>query len=186
MNKKRLMSFLSTTFLGIICCILVGAIFFGTGVFSTNRPSFQFVTFGSICSVFFSTLKYFKIRDAIYVYVLISFLYEILFKFSKISFIIRDVIFFLSMGVAVYLFWQYFEAKLDKIRFGRFLTFASLFSISYIVATLSLALIFQPVHFIQQLFTNISLGLLVGTGSGIGFELADKMNLYWFNRTESS
>jgi hypothetical protein len=186
MNKKRLKLFASTTFLGIICCILVGVIFFRSQIFSTKYPSFQFIAFGLIYSVFFSGLKYFKIRNAIYMYVLMFLLHEILFRFSKTSFVVRDIFFFLSIGVAVYLFCQYFESKLDKLKFGKFLTFASLFAIANLVATLLLALIFQSAHFMQQLFTNISLGLLIGVGLGIGFELADNINLFWFKRTESA
>lgn len=164
---------------------MVGIIFFGLQVFNTADASFQFIAFGLICSIFYSTLKFSKIRNAIYLYALMIYLHEILFMYSKTSFVVRDVVFFLSMGIAVYLFCRYFEPKMDKLKFGKFLTVAALFSIGYLVATLLLRLIFQPVQFTQQLFTNISFGLLIGIGLGIGFELADKINMYWLKSTES-
>jgi hypothetical protein len=185
MISGRAISFASTILLGSFCSILIGIGFFGLQIFNIQHPGFQFVSFAAICSLFYSMLKYFQIRNAIYVYILIAFLYDILLNFSKIDFAIRDAFFLLCSGLAICLFFQFFEPKLAKLKFDKFLTFSSLFVLAYITATLILALIFSDTHFMQQLFTNISLGLLIGMGLGIGFELANNVDVFWSRRIKS-
>jgi hypothetical protein len=126
-NKiKNLPEFVLTTLFGILGSLLISIVFFGLKVFNPKLITFQFVAFGFVGAIFYSTLKFFRLRDAIYILILLFIFHEIAFKPLLVKFIIRDVIFLIALGISIYIFVRFFYDKLSQLKFGKFLTFGSL------------------------------------------------------------
>jgi hypothetical protein len=173
-NIKNLPAFVLTAFLGMLGSVLIGILFFGIKVFSPKLMTFQFVAVGFVGAVFYSTLKFFRLKDAIYILILFFFFQEIAFKSLSMKFIIRDVIFFITLGISIYIFVRFFYDKLSQLKFGKFLTFGSLILIGGIVATVILAIIFRA-NLIPAVLENASMGILLGLGLGLGLEISEKI-----------
>lgn len=164
----------------IICCfagsLLIGILIFGTSIFNSHESSFQFVILGLLGGIIFSVLKYYSVRDALFVVFLFFILDVALFKMTSFRSIVRDILFISGSFGAIFIYRFYFQSKLEKLDVGKFLTFASIYTLSTILITIVAALIFNVEHTMRPfLLVNITRAFLVGTGVGIGFEIADKI-----------
>ncbi len=172
-THKNIFQFMLFIIIGTICSILIGYSYFGLKVFNPKISSFQFFITGLIGAIFYATLKVYKLRNALFILLFLFIFHEIIIKTSTLSYFIRDLLFIGGISLSIIIFINFFHEKLKEIKFGKFLTFASLFTITYIIITVILGLFLSPVEIKNVLLTNVFIGSLLGIGLGIGLELSE-------------
>jgi hypothetical protein len=176
MESKRqiLTKFIITVALGTVFCLIVGLCFFGLKVFVFNIPASQFLIVGLTGSIFYSLLKFRSVRDAILIMILL-YLANIL-AFGSDRFLLTRLLFFVGISGALFVFFRYFDDRIKELKFGKFLTVASLFTIMYVVCTIVLQAIYNSADFKTELLYNLDLGFLIGLGLGLGIEISNGIN----------
>ena len=172
-SKKDIIHFTILVAGGTIFSIAIGFLYFGLKVFTPKMASFQFLIGGLIGAIFYSTLIIYRLKDALYVLISLFLFHEIVIKVSTFSYFIRDFIYIGSISFAIYIFVKLFHHKLKEIRFGKFLIFASLFTVASILSTIILGLILSPSEIRNALITNVFIGSLLGIGLGLGLEISE-------------
>jgi len=168
--SDQLKSFILLMVFGVITCIIFGVIFFGVNVFNLKSPLFQFVSFGIIGSVSFALFQFDRYRDAAFVSIL---LFLIIFLVTGGRFLFTHFLYFLGVVISILLFSTLIYQKLEHLKYIRPLVLSGIFSISFVVITLILALIYYPGIDKINLFRNMPVGFLIGLGLGVGFELSE-------------
>ena len=173
-KQQILAKFIITVAMGTICCLIVGLCFFGLKVFVFKDPASQFLIVGLTGSIFYSLLKFRSVIDAILIMILLYLANLLIFGTAR--FLLTRLIFFIGVSGALFVFHRYFEDKIKELKFGKFLTVASLFTIMYFVCTIVLQIIYNSANFKTELLYNLDLGFLIGLGLGIGIELSNRIN----------
>ncbi|NHZ85584.1 MAG: hypothetical protein GWP19_06855 [Planctomycetia bacterium] len=171
-NSKNVNDYIITIFCGTISTIIIGFLFFGFSIFNKQNPSFQFPVFGIIGTISFALFKLKEFRYSIFILSLL-FLFEIIFTGEK--YIVTHILFYIAMVLSILIYTKFFYARLNNIKYSRFLVLASIISISYVIVTIILGLLFKSDSINLFLFQNMPIGFLIGIGLGLGFELSEYM-----------
>jgi len=164
-----------------VCCLLLGLIFYQQQIWNIYYPSFKFVTYGVVGSLFFATLRAFRFRTAFAVLIVLFFL-EAQFLFNSFAYgrLLNDVISFAVAPLAVLLFYRFFHAKVEETTFFDPLILGALFA-----GTGALARILFDIHRnIQvqywtilrpwQLAPDLGMNFLIGFGLATGFFITER------------
>jgi hypothetical protein len=170
---------LGRSLVSIACCVVIGLIVFQWRVFNPFFWNSQLIMFGIIGSVFFYTLRINR-RNAFAV-LLVLFVVQIglLFRHLHTVTLLRDFIFFATLAAVLYIFFISFYTKTVRYRNLQPLVLATLFAISFSIATLILGLLdetlFHPLWYSlpEAILTNAKYEFLVGLGIGLGILLLD-------------
>jgi hypothetical protein len=174
MSKKQDIKYIVLTIgLGSICCVTLGALFFGSKIFNKELPFFQIASLGLVGSVAFSLFYFKRYRDAIYVLIMLFIINIIIANLTKASFVIIHFLYFSSVIVAVFLFSKYFFIQIANMKISRPLVLASILALFLVMATGLQWVIFAKDGMPFYPLGNLPIGFLIGLGLGIGFELSD-------------
>lgn len=179
MNKNNLIHFLLDALLAAVGAILIGLIFFGRGIFDTNRVGYQFLSFGIMGGFLFSSFRFLKKWIAAIIFVALLVLNEAVLHLGNWDFIWQDVLYFVAMSAALFISSEYYFPRLAETMFGRLLALSSLFAIGYIVVTVIFYFIFAAnpaiprFNLSQMIYYDLAQGFLVGFGLGAGIEAAE-------------
>ncbi|MBN1349858.1 hypothetical protein JXJ21_10645 [candidate division KSB1 bacterium] len=171
MKQKQL---IWTTVLGTAICILIAIVFFGTDFLNPERPPIYLLTLGFAGSLSLALLRSQKLRDVIYINILIYFVFAILSTFIKPITAAVLLIYYVAMLIAIYIHVRNFDRKLSHIAFARPLVLAALVGVLYIAANFIHNLMFISKFEIGFLLRNMPIGFLLGLGQGIGGEICDR------------
>ena len=174
MNAKQDIKHIALTIsLGTICCMALGALFFGLKIFDKELPFFQIASFGLVGSLAFSLFYFKRYRDATYVLIMLFIINIIIANLTKVSFLIIHFLYFSSVIVAVFLFSKYFFIQIANMKISRPLVLASILALFFVMATGLQWVIFAKDGMPFYPLGNLPIGFLIGLGLGIGFELSD-------------
>lgn len=177
---------LANSVVALTTCLVMGVIFNGWSVFSFHSTAFQFVIYGTLGSLFFFSLKASR-RDSLAL-LLVLFLVQtsLITRYHSSVFFLRDVIFFLAVSVATYIFFIYFHRPGQRDKWLEPLILAVLFALSFFVALVALH-VFKGVFlsFEQLRFVIVPVmenGFLIGLGIGLGIVLVEIGALNWLRK----
>jgi hypothetical protein len=180
-ETQDIKNFFQIVIVGTLSCIILGYLFFQSNVFQLTHSAFGFILFGLMGSTTFAVLRSSSVSKAAATLLILVVLNEVLTKPPEWHFIVRDVLFALSIGTSVFVFHRMFYKQLSVIRMARPLILGSLIAVSATLVTVVLLLVLSafsttfradPMHSIT---VNLSIGFLIGIGMGIGFELVSTM-----------
>jgi hypothetical protein len=158
--------------MGTICNLALGVLLFGWHV-QEYAFQVQFLVVGLVGSCFFAALKFSQLKDAILLLLLLYILYVTLFNINSLDFLLGHACFFAGVGVALYLFHIFFYTKLQKLKVGKFLVLALMIAVMYALATAIVGIFLALPDFGEEIMKNFTIGFIVGSGLGIGFELSE-------------
>ncbi len=173
MKKKNITK---TTIAGTLACILLAILFFGFKWNDINRPPVYLITLGFAGSLSLALFRQKKLRDVIYVNILIYFLFAIVstLLYPITAFIL--LIYFTALIFSLFIYVKYFDKKLSHIKLVRPLVLASTVGLFYITANFLHGLIFINQFTMGFLLANLPIGFLLGLGIGIGEEIGDRIH----------
>jgi hypothetical protein len=168
----------------VLCCLVVGFIFCQWRIFDPRDPAFQFVTFSVLGSMFFFTLRV-NARNSLAVLLVFFMIHSGLVTHAlQHSTLLRDFLFFAAVAGAVSLFFVVFDRPGELSRPIDPLVLATLFALTYFVATvilhaeegfLSKVIVFNYVT--DMILPLMTYGFLTGFGIGIGIFITDRQYL---------
>lgn len=170
---------LGRSLVSIACCFVVGLIVFQWRVFNLYFWTSQLIMFGIIGSVFFYTLRINRRNAFAVLLVLFVVQFGLLFRHIQPAMLVRDVIYFTTLGAVLYVFFISFYTKTVRYRNLQPLVLATLFAIGFAIATLALgfldSVLFHPLrsNLLYAIETNTKYEFLVGLGIGLGVLLLD-------------
>lgn len=170
---------LGRSLVSIACCFVVGLIVFQGRVFNSYFWTSQLIMFGIVGSVFFYSLRINRRNAFAVLLVLFVMQFGLLFRHIQPIMLLRDIVYFSTLGVALYIFFVSFYTKTVKHRNLQPLVLATLFALAFAAATLLLdildeALFHAPIYIrTDAVLTNAKFEFLVGLGIGLGILLLD-------------
>lgn len=172
MESKQI---LWTTILGTVVCLAIAVLFFGTNINDLQQPTVYFLLLGFAGSLSLALFRQKKVRDVIYINILIYVLFAIVASFLRPITALILLIYYAALIGAIYFFSKSFDAKLPQSIFIRPLLLAGLIGLLFIIANFIHGLMFIDRFHIGFLLRNMPIGFLVGLGVGIGSEIANKV-----------
>jgi hypothetical protein len=176
MMKSPITPIIITIVLGTLVSILIGLLVSGIRIFNIYQLPFQYVASAIIASVFYAILQFSGRRDAFLVLVMLFVLGEGLERNFEIQNIIKNLLYIASAGITVYIYSEIIMPKISGLKFGKFLTFASLFTLYGVLLYFVLFLVHRGERTLADAKKNgveyISFQFLVGLGIGLGLEIA--------------
>ena len=169
-NSQPLNSMVVRMVSGIICCLMLGFIFFGFRVFTIGHAPFQFTAYGLVGSISFSLFAFRRYRDALFVLLL---LFALNIALVGTAYLFTHLLSFGSVVAVTYIFSRYYFFELGNLKLARPLILAGLLSILYLLITAFLGMFYETDIVRVAVFGNMPYGFLVGLGLGLGFELAE-------------
>ncbi len=170
---------LGRSLVSIACCLAVGLIVFQGRVCHPFFWTSQLVVLSIAGSVFFYTLRISR-RNAFAVLLVLGVVtFGLLFRHLQPLLLFADLVFFATLGAALYIFFIGFYTKTVKYRNLQPLVLATLFAIAFSLATVVIALLDKlfghPITFglADAVLTNARYEFLVGLGIGLGVLLLD-------------
>jgi hypothetical protein len=161
--------------LGLLCCLIVGFLFAGRRVFVPMNPSFQFLVYGIAGALDFSILKFSTMRNFLFAAALLLILYVTWARIRHLDLLLWRLLQFAGIAAAIYVYHHFYESQLRKLRFGKFLALGGAVAAANFLLSL-LLLIFVDMPEVGELVAGQTLfGFLIGSGLGIGFEIAEKL-----------
>ena len=163
----------------IACCFAVGLIVFQSRVFHPYFWTSQLIMFGIAGSLFFYTLRINRRNAFAVLLVLFVVTFGLFFRDLRMVMILRDLLFYATLAATLYAFFVGFYTKTVRYRNLQPLVLATLFAITFSIATLVLGLLdesfFRPVvpNLFEAILTNAKYEFLVGLGIGLGVLLLD-------------
>ncbi|MBN2354535.1 hypothetical protein JXO59_00395 [candidate division KSB1 bacterium] len=155
---------------GTLICAVFALLFFGLKFDDANRPPFYFLMLGFAGSLSLSLFMEKKVRDVIYINILIYFFFAIVASLIKPITAVILLIYFSAMVLALYVFVKQFERKLSRTFFARTLVLAALVGLFYIAANFIHGLMFFSHLTKMFLLANLPIGFLLGLGYGLALE----------------
>ena len=162
-----------TTVYGTVICVVFSVMFFGVSITVTNRPPLYLAVLGFAGSLSLALLRKGRLRDVIYLNILIYFLFAILSTIFMPKTALIFLFYYLAMLIALYIYVNNFDAKISQISFGRPLVLAAMMGIFYIIATILHSLFFIGHLTAVFLLANLPIGFLLGLGYGFGEEISE-------------
>ena len=191
-DTQLMREFMQIVLPGIVCSIILGFLFFQSNVLQWSHYAFGFVVFGLIGSIAFGAFRMLSPSRGWATLLLVFVLLEVLAKPGETYLFLRDVLFTMGMGTAIYVFHRLFYTRLANVWTARPLVLASLVAVSATIVTivqnLLLVAFYRPPAFdlLSAMSINLMIGFLVGIGLGVGFEIGAKINARVFNYTNAS
>ncbi len=179
MKKDKIIEFLLDALLAAVGAILVGLIFFGRGIFDSNRVGYQFLSFGIIGGVLFSSFRFLKLWIAAIIFVVFLVLNEAVLHLGNWDFIWQDVLYFLAMASSIFLFAKYYMPRLSGTILSRLFAVSGMFAIGFTIVTIIFFFIFSAnpniprFNLAQMIYYDLAQGFLLGFGIGAGIEGAE-------------
>jgi hypothetical protein len=168
--EKRFKEIISNSLVTSLCCIAFGMIFYKGSVFTWTHYAFQFVSVGIAGSLFYHTLRLSTVKTALLVLAGLVFIEIAYDRSTNFWWVLRDILFGISLGSAIYLFYSNYYAQ-GKVR-GVMIPVAlgALLASTNLVVTIAL-LVLNGLPILPSYPTvllNVMLGFLVGFGIGVG------------------
>ncbi|MBN2411520.1 hypothetical protein JXQ31_07490 [candidate division KSB1 bacterium] len=165
-----------TTIAGTLVCVVFAVLFFGIGFNDLHKPPIYFLILGFAGSLTLALLKQKKLRDVIFINILIYFMFAIVSSFLRPITAVILLIYFTAMVLAIYFYVQRFDKRLNRTPFARPLVLAAVMGLFYIAGNVVHGLLFIS-HFTPRfLLANLPIGFLLGLGFGLGAELGEKIS----------
>jgi len=178
-DDQRIIRFVVTTIFAAIGTIILGFIFLRSAVFEMNISASQFITFGIIGGVIFSTFRFLSKRQAA-IAILLLFVLDMLLQHSTVwRLVLRDILCYLGFIIALFIFTYYYFDKLRQVVIGRILVLSSVIALNYVIITGILYSVFRvsaekfDLNLLQMVYFNLAQGFLIGLGLGTGIEVAE-------------
>ncbi len=165
-----------TTIAGTLICVLFAILFFGIRFNDVNKPPIYFLILGFSGSLTLAMLKQKKLRDAIFINILIYFMFAIISSFLKPITALILLIYFSAMVLAVYFYVKKFDKKLGRVPLARPLVLAAVMGLFYVAANIVHGLLFISQFTPRFLLGNLPIGFLLGLGFGLGAELGERIS----------
>ncbi|MEE4311898.1 MAG: hypothetical protein V2J62_08490 [candidate division KSB1 bacterium] len=163
------------TIAGTCVCIIISIILFGLTFGDVHKPPLYFLVLGFTGSLSLALFEQKRIRDAIYVNVLIYILFAVVASILRPVTALILLIYYLSLIVAIYTYVRYFDEKISHVAYARPLLLAAIMAVFYILSSLVHGLIFLKQFTPRFLMVNFPIGFLLGLGIGIGREIVTKL-----------
>ena len=170
-NKKILW----TTILGTVVCLAIAIIFFGTAINDLQQPPIYFLILGFAGSLSLALFRLKRVRDVIYINIMIYGLFAILSSFLRPITALILLIYYAALIISVFLFVKNFDMKLPQNIYIRPLILAGLIGVFFIIANFIHGLLFISRFHVGFLLRNMPIGFLVGLGIGIGSEITKRV-----------
>jgi len=176
------------SFISLVCCIVIGYIFYQSRIFNRHAGTFSVPVYGVIGSIFFYSMRV-NIKNAFAaLLVLIVMDSAFITHATRFTYLLRDLIILCALSAAIYFFHQYFYNKSQKGRWLEPLILSALVATFSLVATFILVLINNTLNIVtfQWIYYIAKLYFLIGLGIGIGILLteepySEKILLYFRN-----
>jgi hypothetical protein len=175
----NLKNFAITSLFGFAACLLIGFLFYQTRIFNLADNRFVFASLGFTGALVFASLLYGNVKDSIIILTAALLLNIFICKNHQVSFIIRDIAVFSSFGLSIFLYKNWFYNSSAKYKYLRAFGLGVITAILFLIAGIFLIFINVPLERIsielifQISFYYLHMGLLIGLGLGLGFDLAD-------------
>ena len=179
MKKDKIIEFLLDALLAAAGAILVGLIFFGRGIFDSNRVGYQFLSFGIIGGILFSSFRFLKLWMAAIIFAVFLVLNEAVLHLGNWDFIWQDVLYFLAMSSSIFLFAKYYMPRLAGTILSRLFAVSGMFAVGFTIVTIVFYFIFAAnpniprFNLAQMIYYDLAQGFLLGFGIGAGIEGAE-------------
>ncbi len=180
-DDRKIIRFAATSLFAAAGTIIIGFIIFQSAIFQMNNNAFQFVAFGIVGGIIFSTFRFLSRFQATAAMLLLFVLDMALERSTTWKFILPDVLYYFGFTIAIFFFAYYYFDKLHGVIIGRVLMLSSIAALSYVVITIILYLVFLVtsnefgLNLLQMIYFNLSQGFLIGFGLGAGIEAGE-----WF------
>ena len=175
----KIRNFLLTALSGYAVCIILGLLVFGTSIFAFHYILFIITAFGFYGAVFYSVLKYFKIKNQILTAVALFILQMVLRgKLLHMTSLTVDFIYMLSLFISV----LSYKIFIDKYPYTpillRSFILPVILGLGNIFAVFATFLIFihSITGIIWAIFRISQYSAIIGFGLGIGFDLFEIIN----------
>jgi hypothetical protein len=158
---------------GAGCCILFGFLFYGRRFMTVRAPAFLFVISGVAGSVFYAVLRWKGLRKAALTMFCLYILDLIVFRVTVPVTFVTQFLYLASLAVVVYVYDRFIRAKFPRIKVGKFVAFAVMLAALRVAVMAAQASIFSFPHIPIVLTETLRFQLLIGTGLGLGLEIAE-------------
>ena len=180
--KRKFVYLVITTALAAAGSTLTGLLFYQGAIFRVSDITFQFVSFGIVGGLVFSTFRFLSKPQSAVVLILLL-LVDVLLQRSNIwRFMLRDLLYYFGIVSSLFVFARYYFDRVGGVFGGRSIVLASLTALSYIVAAIVIYVLFAGVSgdleldLSRMVLFNISQGFLLGLGAGAGIETAEYLS----------
>jgi hypothetical protein len=177
--SSKTSQFLAHAFIPVLCAIALGFIFYGTDVFNPFHGTSQFVHTPIIASVFYFLLVLGNPRNA-YAGLFVLLVLTVLSTHSTTAiFIVRDILYFAAIALAVLVYFKYFKQAAHVNHFYPAIAMAGLYAVAYIVTSeIHLAIVQSSGSNVSQTIPDMAkfsafYGVVIGFAVGGGITLAD-------------
>lgn len=157
-------------FCGAMCCLLVGLLIFGPAVFQYRSPLFQFVAFGLVGSLTFVCIATLPFPQNSIAHLLV---FPALYWITGSHYFLTQLFFYVSVVLAVTTFTLLIFERWQPVRYVRPFLLAACVAVLFVVSTSILSLIYGHQTPVSAMTKNVQVGLLIGFGLGVGFDLAE-------------
>ncbi len=179
MNERRFLKFIITAALPAAFSIALGIFLFRSNAFNKLESGFQFVSFGVIGGIIYSSFRFLGRLKAVGIAVLLLVLDEVLLHSTYWSFILDLTLHYIGLCAVLYVSTVYFFRKLHGAAFGRLLILGALMGILYLIVAIIMYIAAKivpslpGVYLTQMIYYESAQGFLVGSGLGVGIELSE-------------
>ena len=183
-NKQKdfsLEDFFTIAACGFFACAAVGFLFFQIEILGSDPIASQFITVGLPGTVIFATLKYVGIKQSA-LYAAVMYLIELIIAQNTMTmFVVRGLFLIASIWAAMYIYKTMFIPRAAKLRELKAFGLGVILTVTNIGAVLLNAIVqlFISHSFAGEitayLFAYMKVGLLLGAGLGLGFELGERL-----------
>ncbi|MBD3287721.1 hypothetical protein GF337_02855, partial [candidate division KSB1 bacterium] len=131
MESKQI---LWTTIFGTTACLAIAVLFFGTNISDLQQPPLYILLLGFAGSLSLALFRQKKVRDVIYINIMIYVLFAIVASFLRPITALILLIYYAALVGAIYFFSKSFDAKLPQSILIRPLLLAALVGVIFIIA----------------------------------------------------
>jgi hypothetical protein len=163
---------------GFVSCLIIGFALYGQYIFRFIDARSMIISYGLLGSVYFGILRLYSTKSKLLVLMLLFLIYVLhANSISSVKLLVRDTVLLSSAFIALNIYYRLIFKNQKFVLFIRAIILSVLFAITYSIATLVLAYLFEPdfsdISIIA--FTNIQYSSIIGMGLGLGFDLHEKV-----------
>ena len=187
-KPKSLADITIKTFISLLCCMVIGYIFYHSQIFNRHAGTFSFLIYGFIGSLFFYLLRV-KINDALAALVVLYIMNSAFITHAtRLAYLLRDFVMIGAFSSAIYIFYQYFYSKSQKDRWLEPLILSAVVATFSLIATFVLVIAHKAVSIVTLywIYSIAKLYFLIGLGLGVGILVSEepysgKIRAYFLN-----
>jgi hypothetical protein len=163
--------------IAFLTTILSGYIFYGMSIFVSTMAPTQIFMNAVGGAFFFYALKHFDINVGIPILISILILFALFYtQVESLNSIIRDTLFFLALGVTLFVYWKFISDKYNFILRPILLT--AMLAVADVILFMGIQYLFwrfvrgvalENIWFLQELYY----GAISGFGLGVGIEIVN-------------